>query len=71
MSSSMVARTQARGKGILRGPPPGFPLKEPLEVPQHSLVTRMTNLPRTQWGTLPKCSYRLDCPRFDRSNFRG
>ncbi|KAK5839718.1 hypothetical protein PVK06_008550 [Gossypium arboreum] len=49
-----------KGKGVLSGPPPRFPLKDSLFPFQNSDVVKVNTKP-------PK----LDCPRFDCTKFRG
>ncbi|KAG8474461.1 hypothetical protein CXB51_031423 [Gossypium anomalum] len=57
-ASNTTATAHAKGKEVLRGPPPGFLAKDTLEVPQPS--TRPTNPypPRVEF--LQECAYMLD-----------
>lgn len=38
-ASNTTPNAQAKGKGVLRGPPPGFPAKDPLESTSTFLET--------------------------------
>ncbi|KAG8482659.1 hypothetical protein CXB51_024172 [Gossypium anomalum] len=70
-TASSNVSAQVKGKEILGGPPLGFPRKEFIDVPHPLLVTSHTSSPRSHSGWFQGRFYKLDCPRFDGSDFRA
>ncbi|KAK5802302.1 hypothetical protein PVK06_029888 [Gossypium arboreum] len=66
-----LSMLKVKGKEILGGPPLRFPRKESIDVPQPLLVTSHTSSPRSHSGWFQGRFYKLDCPRFDGSDFRA
>lgn len=76
-TSSSTDQSPDKGNGVLKGPPPGFPPKElVLGFPS---AGRLSTLARGdlgsffQGGSVESISrgHKLECPRFNGSDFRG
>ncbi|KAG8503309.1 hypothetical protein CXB51_001275 [Gossypium anomalum] len=67
---SSVRQPPDKGKGVLGGPPPSFPPKEPQSG--HSLKDPLPSFAGIDRGTFAQWgNHKLECPKFDDTGFRG
>lgn len=67
--ASVLTTAQAKGKGVLGGPPLEFPTKDSLKALPQIMGQLDPNPPTTRFYL--EHGYRLECPRFDDTNFRS